>query len=343
LSVATSQKTAALYTLIGKDKFYIILVTADGEAKSFASPIKEVDLSQKIVEFYAILQSPAYDPRPLGRDLYNVIFKPVEATLKKSGIQTLMWQLDGNLRYVPIAALFDGEKYLVERYQNVAFTRNDPERMLQKVRPSWTGTGFGSSQQHTVDLLGDGTKVPFPALPGVSDELQSIFRVGAQGSGILSGVVFTDKQFTRNAFYEAMKQRRPLVHISSHFAFRPGDDSRSFLLLGDGTPLTLNEMKRQEKLFDGVELLTLSACNTAATQSDASGKEIDGFAELAQRLGAASVMATLWQVSDSSTPWLMREFYRARQSKGGTTKAEALRNAQLALLNGTANTQSFLK
>ncbi|MGH9971213.1 MAG: CHAT domain-containing protein, partial [Pyrinomonadaceae bacterium] len=115
-----------------------------------------------------------------------------------------------------------------------------------------------------------------------------------------------------------------------------GDEARSFLLLGDGTAMTLEEMKQQLDLFAGVELLTLSACNTAAQQAGATGREIDGFAELAQRLGAGSVMATLWPVADNSTPWLMREFYESRQSGEGLSKAEAFRRAQLALLNGTA-------
>lgn len=338
LSISTGQKAAALYTLISEDKIHVILLSPDGEVKPYESKIGTRDLAKQLIEFHALLQSPTYDPRPLGEVLYNIIFKPVAATLKKSGVQTLMWQLDGNLRYVPMAALFDGKKYLVERYQNVVFTRTDVEMMLQTVKPNWTGTGFGSSKDQTVDLP-DTRKLNFVAIPGVVQELRSIFRTGAQDSGVLNGAVFTDEQFTKSAFYEAMKQRFPLVHISSHFMFWPGDDTRSFLLLGDGTPLTLNEMKKQERLFDGVELLTLSACNTAATQPDANGKEIDGFAELAQRLGAGSVLATLWQVSDSSTPWLMKEFYAKRQSKSGTTKAEALRNAQLALLNGTANTK----
>jgi CHAT domain-containing protein len=133
-----------------------------------------------------------------------------------------------------------------------------------------------------------------------------------------------------------MKEHRPLVHISSHFSFRPGDEARSFLVLGDGTPMTLAQMKRHTGLFEGVELLVLSACNTAAQQSGVEGREIDGFAELAQRLGAASVMATLWPVADNGTPWLMREFYETRQSGAGLAKAEALRLAQLALLNGSA-------
>jgi len=103
--------------------------------------------------------------------------------------------------------------------------------------------------------------------------------------------------------------------------------------------MTLEEMKAQTDLFAGVELLTLSACNTAAQQAGANGREIDGFAELAQRLGAGSVMATLWPVADNSTPWLMREFYQSRQSGKGLTKAEAFRRAQVALLNGTAQTK----
>lgn len=341
LSAETGQKTAAVYTVIGEDKFRLILVPPDGEAKSFESPAKADDLNEKILEFYAILQSPKYDPRPLGKELYDLILKPAEADLKKSGAQTLMWQLDGSLRYVPTAALWDGKRYLAERYRNVVFTRANREQMTRAVSPSWAGSGFGSSRARTVDLLGDGDRVNFVALPGVLTELRAIFRIKGKADGIVDGDVLLDDGFTRAAFYEAMTRRRPLVHISSHFAFRPGDDSRSFLLLGDGTALPLSEMKKHENLFASVEMLTLSACNTAATLPDASGKEIDGFAELAQRLGAGAVMATLWQVSDGSTPWLMQEFYATRQGQGKATKAEALRHAQLALLNGTADTKLF--
>jgi CHAT domain-containing protein len=134
----------------------------------------------------------------------------------------------------------------------------------------------------------------------------------------------------------ALKQHRPLVHISSHFRFAPGDEARSFLLLGDGTVFPLNKMKEQTTLFQGVELLTLSACETAAQRPNSDGREIDGFAELAQRLGAGAVMATLWNVSDDSSFWLMRDFYKRKQNMIKQTKAEALRQAQIALLNGTA-------
>jgi CHAT domain-containing protein len=217
------------------------------------------------------------------------------------------------------------------------FTRADSQRLLRSVTAKWTGVGFGSSQSHTVEVLGD--KVTFNALPGVTEELRLLFRQNGFADGVIDGEVLPDAKFTKSAMLEALKRRRPLVHISSHFSFWPGDEARSFLLLGDGTTMTLEEMKQYKDLFAGVELLVLSACNTAAQQPGANGHEIDGFAELAQRLGAGSVMATLWPVADNSTPWLMRQFYQSRQSGEGLSKAEAFRRAQLALLNGTAQTE----
>jgi CHAT domain-containing protein len=334
LSATTKQKTVALYTLIGEKQFCVLLVTPE-EIKPFVTPIKSSDFNQTIVQFYGVLRSPDRDPRPLGKKLYEIILGPVAAELKRNGAQTLLWSLDSSLRYVPMAALSpDGTGYLVEQYQNVVFTRTNRERMMRAGSHHWTGTGFGSSRAQKVKWFD--TELSFSALPGVTTELQSIFGSGPNSKGILTGMVFTDSQFTKAAMYLAMQARRPLVHISSHFAFRPGDDSISFLLLGDGTALPLNELKKEGRLFDGVELLTLSACNTAAQRANADGREIDGFAELAQRLGAGAVMATLWSVSDNSTPYLMSDFYRLRQQQAGTTKAAALRQAQLALLNGTA-------
>jgi CHAT domain-containing protein len=334
LTAATGQKPAALYTLILPERLGILLISPDDKIRYFESPITIGRLDELTLRFYSLLKSPNGDPRPASKELYDVLFKPVEAELQRQGVRTLMWQLDGNLRYVPVAALFDGERFLVERFQNVNFTRADRERMTRQVSRSWTGLGFGSSQEQTVDLLGNGDTITFPELPGVTRELQAIFRTGNSGAGILNGKVFVNARFTKSTFYEVMQQHPPLVHIASHFAFRPGDDSRSFLVLGDGTALTLSEMKRQKDLFAGVELLTLSACNTAATQADANGKEIDGFAELAQRLGAGAVMASLWPVADESTELLMTEFYRLRKENPLLTKAAALQLAQQKMLTG---------
>jgi CHAT domain-containing protein/Tfp pilus assembly protein PilF len=331
----TGQKAVAVYTLVGDSNFRALLVTPDSITAT-SQQIPGDALNEKALQLWGLLQSDKYDPTALAGELYSIVFKPIEAQLPKD-TNTILWSLDGNLRYVPMSALHDGKQYLVERYNNIPFTRSNSERLLRAVSSRWTGLGLGSSEAHTVELLGE--KISFNALPGVTEELRALFHEKDSPAGVLEGEVLPDARFTKVAMLNALKHRRPLVHISSHFSFRPGDEARSFLLLGDGTPMTLEEMKQQTDLFAGVELLTLSACNTAAQQSGANGREIDGFAELAQRLGAGSVMATLWPVADNSTPWLMREFYQTRENGGGLTKAEAFRRAQLALLNGTAQTK----
>ena len=335
LNQQTGQKTVAVYTLVGEDNFRALIVSPDG-IKAVSSPIKATELNDKALKLWSLLQSDKYDTTVLSKQIYDVVFAPIEKELPKD-TTTIMWSLDGNLRYLPMAALFDGKQFLAERYNHVNFTRADSERLTRNVNPNWTGTGFGTSNAQTVELLGN--KISFSALPGVTAELSEIFKQTNSKTGILTGEVLPDAKFTKTSFLDAMKRKRPVVHIASHFSFRPGDEARSFLLLGDGTAFTLNEMKAETNLFAGVDLLTLSACNTAAAQADANGREIDGFAELAQRLGAGAVMATLWSVSDASTPWLMWDFYATRQSQAGMTKAEALRKAQLELLGGTAETK----
>ncbi len=329
ISVSTGQKAVAVYQLIGEESFHLLIITADN-IKSVSTSINNTVVNEQALDFWALLQSPNYDPRPVGSELYEMVFKPIE-TLLPEKTQTILWSLDGNLRYIPMAVLYDGEKkqYLVEQFNHVNFTRADMNRMTRNPSKVWTGTGFGSSQRATIKVLGE--EVSFDSLPGVTAELAALFN--DPNDKILEGKTYPDDDFNRKNFIEALKLKLPFVHIASHFSFRAGDEARSFLLLGDRTTFTLADMKRETKLFEGVDLLTLSACNTAAAQSDANGREIDGFAELAQRLGANSVMATLWSVADSSTPLLMRDFYRNKKNKN-MSKADALREAQIALLKG---------
>ena len=325
-------QAVAVYTLVGAENFNALIVT-EKDLYGISLPIPEETINVKAQQLWGLLQSDNYDPKILSQELHNLIFQPIKAKLPVD-TKTILWSLDGNLRYLPMGALYDGKQYLVERYNHVNFTRADSERMTRVPSRQWTGLGLGSSQEHTVEL--GGSRLRFGALPGVDEELRAVFGSAGHGSGVLEGEVLPDDKFTKAAMLAALRRRRPVVHIASHFSFRPGDEARSFLLLGDGSVLTLAEMKAQKDLFAGVELLTLSACNTAAQQADADGREIDAFAELAQRLGANAVMATLWPLADESAPRLMGEFYRKRQAGGGMVKAEALREAQLALLTGNA-------
>ena len=107
----------------------------------------------------------------------------------------------------------------------------------------------------------------FTPLPAVADELRGIINDdrAETSSGILHGHVLLDEAFTEPALKAELLRRPRVVHIASHFQFRPGDEADSFLLLGDGHRLSVADLKNDWNLFDGVDLLTLSACNTAAT------------------------------------------------------------------------------
>ena len=335
--------TVLLYTLVGEDRYRAMLVTPDTQ-QAYESPTTAADLSRKVLAFREALRDPRQDPAPLARELYNVLVGPKLAhDLREARARTIMWSLDGVLRYLPVAALQDeGRKYLVETYRSVIFTPASRDRLKDPVVARWQGLGLGVSKGKEVALPGASRRMAFSALPGVQQELRSIIRdraadAGAAASaGVLDGTVMLNESFTKDSLRAALRQKYPLVHIASHFMFRPGNDADSFLLLGGDdeltNKLTVAEIKRLN--FEGVELLTLSACETAMGGERASGVEVESFGVLAQRQGAGAVMATLWPVADASTPLLMREFYRLREAAPGTTKAEALRQAQLALLSG---------
>ncbi|HET9786894.1 MAG TPA: CHAT domain-containing protein, partial [Pyrinomonadaceae bacterium] len=319
----------AIYTLVGQDKYRVILTTADFQ-KGYEYQIKAADLNRKVLEFRDALQNPKLDPLPLAQELYKILVGPVAKDLAKVKARTVMWSLDGVLRYVPVSALNDGKQYLVEQYQNVVFTPASQARLKDMPIRNWNALGLGVSKAH-------GERIP--ALPGVVEEMHGIIKDGPNSTGVLPGTIKLDEQFTQEAMLSGLRQRPPVVHVASHFQFAPGNETNSALLLGDGTFLSLAQIKSLPNVFGGVELLTLSACNTATGGGGASGKEVEGFGVLAQRQGAKAVVASLWPVADRSTKVLMQDFYRLRETKLDTTKAEALRQAQLRLLRGETTTE----
>ena len=323
--------TVALYTLVTETAYRVILTTPEVQLAR-ETPIAAADLARKIHAFREAL-NPARprgllrDPRPLAHELYQLLVAPIVRDLQQAQAATLMWSLDGVLRYLPLAALYDGEQYLLERYRLAVFTPASATRLKDQPSPQWSSAGFGVSKAHE----------GFTALPTVPDELRGIIRDPTQPTshGVLPGRIYLDEAFTDAALRAVLHQRYPVVHIASHFQLHPGDDTASFLLLGDGRHLPLAQLKTWPQPFQGVELLTLSACNTAVGSAGAEGTEVEGLAVLAQRQGAKAVVATLWAVVDTSTQELMQTFYRLREGLPGLPKVEALRQAQLALLRGT--------
>ncbi len=313
--------TVAIFTLVGEDKFRAILRTSDVQ-KAYEYPIAAADLNRKISDFRQVAMDPERDPRPLAAELYKIVVGPMAEDLRQAKAQTLMWSLDGTLRYLPLAALYDGQRYLIEQYRVSVMTLASETRLKDRPDAEWKAAGFGVTKAYK----------DAPALPWVSAELSGIIASKPGDAGALAGEVELDDAFTQQAMKETLRKRYAVVHIASHFRFQPGDVTQSFLLLGDGRHLSLADLKTSANLFGGVQLLTLSACNTGMGD----GTEVEGFGALAQRQGAKAVIASLWPVADASTSLLMQRFYRIRESSPGKTKLEALREAQLELLHGTA-------
>jgi len=326
--------TIALYTVVDKESYSLILITPDNR-RAYMVPLKESDLNEKVMGFRAALNDKR-DARPQARELLDIILPPeARQELAQAGASTLMWYLDGALRFLPLAALYDGEQYLVERYPMSIFTSASKTNLKDKVNANWTGLGLGVSKGCQVQ------EIKFGPLKSVPGELKAVIRQEGE-AGVIPGSRYLDDDFTWQAMQELLRRKGkyPLVHIASHFHLEAGNDTMSFLLSGQGHPITLALMARQNNLFGGVDLLTLSACQTAVGGGKRSdGREVDALSFLAQRQGAKAVIATLWSVADKSTALFMAEFYRLREEKK-LSKAEALRQTQIAFIHGEQTTTS---
>ncbi len=282
--------------------------------KQVAMP--KADLARMVFEALDAVASVSPDAKDKLAVLEQVLFAPVDQALRDAGTQVVMLNLDGFLRYVPFAALHDGTGYLVERYAFSLYSTAVPTQFDRADRAPSATAGFGVTLAHP----------GFSALPGVAAELDTIF---GKSKGVLGGEIALDAGFDERSLKKVLLHKPGILHIASHFNLVPGREDDSFLLLGDGSHLALSKIRSTRALrFQGVDLLTLSACQTAR---GGDGAEIDGFGATAQLNGAAAVMASLWPVSDAATPRLMRDFYQAMMVDG-LDKAESLRRAQLAML-----------
>ncbi len=342
--------TVAISTILGVDRYRVVLTTAKVQVDG-KTEIKSADLNKKIFDFRAALQNPNVDPRPLGKELYDILIKPIESSLIGAEAKTLVWTLDGTLRYIPIAALWDGEKYLAEKFQNVVVTSTTRQVLQAQTNSDWRALGLGVSKASNINLSFSEDQISFSALPGVTRELQEIIRNSENNqseNGILFGRRYVDNEFTVAALKDQLgltlkdnQRKYNIIHFATHF--RLGSDTAdSFLLLGNNQALTLEQVADSSELnFTDVELVTLSACNTAFGNSSGktelaenNGKEVDSLATFIENRGAKAILATLWSVSDESTSLLMSEFYRRHKVNPEITKAEAMQKAQIAMIEG---------
>ncbi|MDD4946544.1 MAG: CHAT domain-containing protein [Gallionella sp.] len=308
------QGAVTLHYLMTDQRLWILLTTPSLQIKREAA-VGEAELGRLIAAYRDAIarRDPAVNVP--GRALYDLIIAPVADDLAQTGAQTLMVSLDGALRYLPLAALYDGKQFLAQRYRLALFTEVSKDKLKDKPQDDWMLAGFGLTARQP----------GFNPLPSVKGEFEGITRD-------IPGTVKLDGDFTASSLKTGLEGEPPVVHLASHFVFKPGNETDSFLLLGDGSRLSLQAIKEGYE-FRNVDLLTLSACETAVGGGrDANGREVEGFAVQAQKQGAKGVIATLWPVADQSTGQFMQLFYGFRQH--GMTKALAMQQAQRAFIEG---------
>ena len=306
--------TAAVIYPVGFANRTEILVGHRSGFTRFRVPVGAAALARESQRLRTAIESPDSPRyRRPAEQLDAWLVRPIAAHLASLGVRTLIWVPDGPLRGVPFAALHDGTRFLVERYA-VGVT---PVASLVDPRP------LGASSRRAVLTGLTQARDGFDALPSVADELKSL-------SAIFDTPAIRDAQFTIASLSDALS-RAPaaVVHVATHGQFA-SDNADTFLLTWDGR-LTLPQLRHAlaaSKLREEpVELLTLSACQTAAGDERAAL----GLAGVALSSGARSALATLWSVNDESTALLIGDFY-TRLVRSGASKAAALQSAQLALL-----------
>ena len=313
-----------LYPLLLADRVELLVVSGGGPGRGAQyrrlPPNRAVNRADvaRLVEQVAVPLSYGEDNgwREAARRLYDILIAPVAAQLAPDGMLAVV--PDGSLRALPFAALVapDG-RYLVQQ------TRLSVIPALAFSQPAGGQRGAGlnivaASLEREMDLPAGS----FAALDGTAEEARIAVRQASRG--------WLVPDFTRADLFGALDRRVDVLHLATHAAFN-GRSDRAFIV-ANGEVIRLSELRdmigRSGLRGEAIDLIVLSACETAVGDDEASM----GLAGAAVQAGARSVIGSLWQVDDAGTAELMRQFYR--RYAGGRSRSEALREAQLALIEG---------
>ncbi|MDY6938418.1 MAG: CHAT domain-containing protein [Cyanobacteriota bacterium] len=310
-------EAASIYPIILGDRIDVIVSLPDSTLRHYSQRVAPGELDRTLLQLrqgLGRISANQGQVRELSQQVYDWVLRPIDTELQQQGIKTLVFVLDGRLRNIPMAALYDGERYAIEKY-GIALTPGlqlIASKPLESEKLATLAAGLSEARQG------------FTPLPGVEPELT---QIQAQ----IPSEVLLNESFTREALQAQMeKSDFPIVHIATHGQFSSQADL-TFILTWDGV-INVKDLdtllkRRSARSSQPIELLVFSACETA----DGDDRAALGLAGVAVRAGARSTMATLWQVNDRSSAALMEAFYQ-EITQPGATKAEALRRAQLSVL-----------
>ncbi|PAX48933.1 CHAT domain-containing protein, partial [Brunnivagina elsteri] len=307
-------KAALIYPIILRDRIEIILSLPNQPLRHYPTKIPQSEVEAAIKSMRQSLRKTSFATERLtvAKQIYTWLITPIIPDLTTNNINTLVFILDGNLRNIPMAALSDGEKYLIEKYQ-IAYS---PSLQLFKSQP-----------RDRIQVLAGGLtteKGDFSPLPGVEREIRQI-------KDKIPTTTLLNQQFTIDKLQAKLQNPSySILHLATHgqFSSKP---SNTFIKTWNGQ-INIEQLSRlmSDRNLKGsspIDLLVLSACQTAKGDE----KATLGLAGVAVRSGVRSTLASLWTVSDESTADLMGTFYQELLISG-VSKAQALRLAQLELL-----------
>jgi CHAT domain-containing protein/tetratricopeptide (TPR) repeat protein len=308
-----------VYPILLPDRLAVILSQAGQPLRYYVTQKPKAEIEQTLSKLVTAL-SPVTDAaarNQTSKQLYDWLIRPAEADQAFKTTKTLVFVLDGKLRDIPMAALYDGQQYLIDKY---AITLSPGLQLMSSqalANNAFKAIVGGISESRN----------GFSALPAVNQEVEKIATVVATSP-------LLNKAFTNAALSDRVKNdAASVVHLATHGQFSSRLED-TFLLTWDGR-MNVKELSELLKTHDGnadkaINLLVLSACDTAAGDDRA----VLGLAGLAVKSGARSTIASLWPVKDKAAARLMSEFYE-QIKKPGMTKAEALRQAQLTMIHKT--------
>ncbi|MBW4493447.1 MAG: CHAT domain-containing protein [Oscillatoria princeps RMCB-10] len=312
----TGNRSAIIYVTAFTDQLELVVFTPEGRPIRRAVPeAKREELLKVVSNFSEKITAPRYRDytsylQP-ATQLYQWLIAPIEPELQAAKIDTLLFSMDAGLRGLPVAALHDGKQFLVEKYSLALI----PSVSLMDTR-------YQSLKGARVLAMGASEFRDQNPLPAVPVELSEIT------GHLWQGKAFLNNDFTRdNLLGERSNYPYTIIHLATHGSFQTGEISNSYIQLWNDK-LRLDELRNISLNNPPVELLVLSACRTAVGDEQA---EL-GFAGFAVAAGVKTAVASLWYVSDAGTLALMREFYQ--HLSDAKIKAEALRQAQLAMIRG---------
>jgi CHAT domain-containing protein len=246
-----------------------------------------------------------------AQNLYQWLVAPLVADLERQGIGNLAFVMPAGLRSLPVASLHDGAGFVVERYS---------VGLMPSI--SLTDLRYVDVRDTEVLAMGASRFQDQPDLPAVPLELTTI------ADQLWPGDFLINETFTPDALVRNRAQKPyGIVHLATHGDFQAGNVDQSYIQFWDGR-LSLEQVRSLRLNSPPVQLMVLSACRTALGNEDS---EL-GFAGLAVQAGVKTAMASLWKVDDIGTAGLMTQFYSSLRQE--PIKAEALRQAQLAMIQG---------